>query len=386
MLVARFVPRRVWMRLRPDAVAVWDDPEVRGRLDWYYRVMVDEAPARFILARLVEAGEDPSKLETGQLWELHDRLAREAWSLFRGARRGSLGLGEALRMLRGMNGWSYMHVKAELAWRNIRSCTLCERRCRVDRTRGIGACRLDSGVYVHSWFHHLGEEAPLVPSGTIFYGGCNFRCVYCQNYDVSQTAPRAGERVDARRLAEMQRELRLTGARNINHVGGDPVPSMHVILESFLYLDVNVPQLWNSNMYMTVEAMKLLRDVIDIWLPDFKYGNNRCATRLSAAPRYLETVTRNLRMAVEAGGDMIIRHLILPGHLECCTKPVLRWIAENLPKDRVLVNIMDQYRPEYMVLRYPRSWPELARTPTMGEVEEARRLASSLGLVYEPVS
>ena len=381
----RFVPERVWMRLRPDAIAVWDDERVRRALSWYRRVMLDEAPAKFLLAKLVEMPEDPSRLDTGALMEERERLAKEHRVLFEKARRGRYSLEDYRRDARGAPRWSLLSVDAVLAWRLASPCVLCERRCRIDRRRRIGACRLDIRTYVHSWFHHLGEEAPLVPSGTIFYGGCNFSCVYCQNYDISQTAPRAGEVVDAKRLAEMQRLLRLHGARNINHVGGEPTPSMHTIIESLLYLEVNVPQLWNSNMYMSLEALKILSDVIDIWLPDFKYGNNRCALRLSAAPRYLETVTRNLRLAVETG-DMIIRHLVLPGHVECCSIPVLRWIAENLPRDRVLVNIMDQYRPEHLVARYPRRWPELARRPSLEEIEAVRAEADRLGIVYEPVS
>ncbi len=389
MLFERYVPPRVWMRVRPDAVTVWDNEDVRRRLSWYYRVMVDEVPAKFLLTRAVEVPENPSKLDYETLWDLHRELEKQFMSLWSEALRGRLDLEKFMRehgndIKRG-DRYSFLDVKIEIAKRIVRSCVFCERRCKIDRTKGVGACRLDARAYVHSWFHHLGEEAPLVPSGTIFYGGCNFRCVYCQNYDISQLYPRQGVPVTPRQLALIQKELRLYGARNINHVGGEPTPNIHVILESLRYLDVNVPQLWNSNMYLTVEAMNLIKHVIDIWLPDFKYGNNRCATRLSAAPKYFETVTRNLREAVKHG-DMIIRHLVLPGHLECCTKPVLEWIASNLPLEKVLVNIMDQYRPEFMVVKYPRRWPELTRRLSRREIEEAYALASKLGIVYEPVS
>jgi putative pyruvate formate lyase activating enzyme len=138
---------------------------------------------------------------------------------------------------------------------------------------------------------------------------------------------------------------------------------------------------------MSREAMELLMDVIDIWLPDFKYGNDVCALRLSGAPKYVEVVTRNLSMAASSG-DMIIRHLVLPGHVDCCTKPVLRWISENMPRDRVLVNVMDQYRPEHLVARRPDGprWREISRRPSAEEIREAREYAGELGLVYEPVS
>ncbi len=381
----RFVPARLWMRLRPDAVAVWENLEVKRRLQWYYMVMTDQAPAKFLLARLVEFTEDPWRLSLDALMEERAKRHRELMSLKHAAEEGNYSLEDYRGDARSPPQRSLLDADTVLAQRLAKPCRLCERRCMTDRSRKIGACRLDDGVYVHSWFHHLGEEAPLVPSGTIFYGGCNFTCVYCQNYDISQVSPRSGERVDARHLAEIQRLLRVYGARNINHVGGEPTPSLPTIVESLRFLDVNVPQVWNSNMYMSWEALQVLLDVIDLWLPDFKYGNNDCAVRLSAAPRYVETVARNLRAAVETG-DMIIRHLILPGHVECCSIPVLRWIAANLPLDKVVVNIMDQYRPEHLVAKYPRRWRELARRLTREEYERVVAEAERLGIVYEPVS
>jgi len=375
-----------WVLVRPDALTVWRDPEVRRRLSWYLAVMTGRRPAKFMIAKRIPAPgldgpEDLAGAGEGDLWRIHDRASREFQRVWREVREGSLSLGDL-----GRPRVSLLDVKAELARRLASPCRLCERRCMVERARGrVGACRLAWEVYVHSAFLHLGEEAPLVPSGTIFYGGCNFTCVYCQNYDISQASPRSGVIVDARRLARIQEALASRGARNINHVGGEPTPSLHVIIDSLRYLDTSIPQLWNSNFYMSLEAMKLLVDVIDIWLPDFKYGNNDCARRLSAVPRYWEVVTRNLRIAVEHG-DMIIRHLVLPGHLECCTRRILEWIARNLPKDRILVNIMDQYRPMHLVARYPGRWPDIARRPTLREVEAARELASRLGILWEPVS
>jgi putative pyruvate formate lyase activating enzyme len=128
--------------------------------------------------------------------------------------------------------------------------------------------------------------------------------------------------------------------------------------------------------------MKLILDVIDIWLPDFKYGNDECARRLSGVNNYFKIVTRNLLLTKE--DDIIIRHLVLPNHLECCTYPILEWLARNL-KDK-LVNIMGQYRPEHIVARLPHTFPDIARRPYLSEMERAMSYAKSLGLVYEPVS
>lgn len=217
----------------------------------------------------------------------------------------------------------------------------------------------------------------------VFFAGCGILIHNCQNHDISQERPFQGVVVNGEKLALIMKELRREGVRNINHVGGDPTPNLHVIVDGIRRLDVNVPQLWNSNMYCSLETMKLLREIIDIWLPDMKYGNDKCALRYSAAPKYWEVVTRNLKLA-HAWGDIIIRHLVMPSHVECCTKPVLRWISENLP--RSLVNIMEQYRPEHLVLRYPEKWPEIARRPSPKELREAYSYASSLGIVWEPVS
>ncbi|WP_236943437.1 radical SAM protein [Ignicoccus islandicus] len=365
--------------LRPDAISVWKDPEVNRRLKWYKSVMLNKRQAKFLIARSIPSGytfKELTKLTEEELWRLHSSLKKEFSYKWEEARKG-----EWFKTVEG----NFLDLKAVLVRKLVSpKCRLCERRCNVDRSKRIGACFVDDKVYVHSAFLHLGEEAPLVPSGTIFYGGCPFKCVFCQNWDVSQANARNGQITYAKELARIQEGLRLEGARNVNHVGGDPIPSAHEIVSSMRFLNVNVPQLWNSNMYMTSELMDIIEDLIDIWLPDFKYWNDNCALRLSGVKNYREVVTRNIERASKSG-DVIIRHLILPNHLECDTFPILEWIAKNL-KDKVLVNIMDQYRPEYLVLRYPERWPDIARTPTLEEVRAAREYASELGIVWEPVS
>lgn len=374
-----------WPSIRPDAILVWRNPEVRRRLQWYRLVLEGRVPPRYMLARnyLVDGvgKNELGILSFDELWRVHVQVTS-------GFRELLFELVENPRdRLAGeeTGGVSLLELKAEITRRLSNPCTLCERKCMIDRRKRIGACRLDEKAYVHSAFLHMGEEAPLVPSGTIFYGGCNFTCVYCQNHDISQEYPRHGKPVTPRELASIQDLLAGKGARNINHVGGEPTPSAHIIVESMLYTHHRKPQLWNSNMYMTEELLEVLLDIIDIWLPDFKYGNNKCAFRLSGVQRYMDVVPRNIRKAAEIG-DMIIRHLVLPGHIDCCTRRVLEYIADKLPADRILVNIMGQYRPEHLVSRYPSRWRDIARRPRPVEVEEARRIASNLGLCWRPVS
>jgi len=366
---------------RPDAILVWDEQEVRERLSWYYSVMRDLKPAKFLIAKRIPVDENPysDELSIDDLWRMHDKAVVEFKRILQEVRDGSAGLENFSKPL-----FSLLDVKVALACRLYSPCRLCERRCGALRANGKpGVCLVDKECIVHTYFHHMGEEAPLVPSGTIFYGGCNFKCVFCQNYDISQVSPRSGERVTPERLARIQDSLRRRGARNINHVGGEPTPHLPFILESLKYLETNTPQLWNSNMYMSLESMKLLADVIDIWLPDFKYGSNECAWRLSRVRNYWEVVTRNHKIAYE-NGDMIIRHLVLPNHIECCTKKVLEWIAVNTP--RVLVNIMEQYRPEHLVSKYPDKYPDISRRPSREEMRQAYEIAENLGIVYKPVS
>jgi putative pyruvate formate lyase activating enzyme len=369
------------LSMRPDAISVWSHPVVRERLSWYYSVMRNEKPAKFQVAKKTPVEGDPFSpdLTLKDLWGLHEKASRVFSDYLTAVKSEELNI-EDLEKPR----YNYLDVKVAIAYRLMSPCRLCERSCGALRLEGKpGVCLMDKNVIVHSYFHHMGEEAPLVPSGTIFYGGCNFKCAFCQNHDISQVEARSGEKLTPQELATIQAYLRRRGARNINHVGGEPTPHLPFILDSLRYLDVNVPQLWNSNMYMSLDSMSLLEDIIDIWLPDLKYGNNNCAWRLSKVRNYWEIATRNIKRAHEAG-DIIIRHLVMPNHIECCTRPVLEWIAKNAP--RALVNIMDQYRPEHLVARYPKMYPDIARRPTQSEMREAYRIAKELGIVFEPIS
>ncbi len=368
--------------LRPDALSVWTNPDVRGRLSWYYSVMKNEKPAKFIIAHSLEIDLDPydPEITEEELWRIHEKYRDTFRKIWAGIREGRV----ELEKQDSFPKYSFLDLKISLAKRLYSPCRLCARRCGAQRDAGQkGICGVSNHCIVHSYFHHLGEEAPLVPSGTVFYGGCPLKCVYCQNWDISQVGIESGAKITPFRLAEIQKELRLGGARNINHVGGDPIPHIPFILESLKYLDVNVPQIWNSNMYMTEKALSLIVDVIDVWLPDLKYGNDRCAEKYSLVKNYWEIVTHNIRIAHD-NGDMIIRHLILPGHINCCSRKILKWIAENTP--RALVNIMDQYRPEYLVKKYQERYPEIARRIKKEELLEAYRLADELGIVFRPVS
>jgi putative pyruvate formate lyase activating enzyme len=220
---------------------------------------------------------------------------------------------------------SLLDLKLELARRIFFACELCERRCKVDRTVEKGFCKVQDSR-VASKFVHLGEEPEIIPSYTIFFSHCTFQCIFCQNWDISQFD--AGFYVDPRNLA-FDIERKYGTVRNINWVGGEPTPNLPYILEVLAVCDARIAQVWNSNMYMSLETMVLLEGIVDLYLTDFKYGNDKCARRLSNVKNYFSIVSRNHSLANKQC-EMVIRHLVMPGHIECCSKPILDWIASSL--------------------------------------------------------
>ncbi|MEM5828632.1 MAG: radical SAM protein [Candidatus Aenigmatarchaeota archaeon] len=254
----------------------------------------------------------------------------------------------------------------------IKSCELCERKCKIERNKTKGFCRAPNKIMISSEFLHYGEESFLVPSHTIFFMGCNFHCVYCQNWAISNWIEE-GIEVSPRELAIIIRNRFREGAKNVNFVGGEPTPYLPFILEilaNLKKLKVPIPIVWNSNFYMSVKSMEILNEVIDLFLPDFKYGNNRCARRLSKVEKYFEVVTRNLKLAK---GEICIRHLILPNHIYCCSYKIIKWIARNL-KEKCIVNIMDQYYPTFEAYNYN----EINRRITTEEYNKVVELANKL--------
>jgi putative pyruvate formate lyase activating enzyme len=215
--------------------------------------------------------------------------------------------------------------------------------------------------------------------------------------------------------------LRREGCHNINWVGGEVVIHLHAIVDAitllgrdftptqadlkharktkadpFFWFDevpgdatykgkFNAPMLWNSNFFMTLESMKILRVLTDVWLPDFKFGPGRCAMTLAKTPWYWETVTRNIALLADWGEDFSIRHLVMPNHVECCTYPVLQWIAERVPA--APVSVMAQFHPDNFCdpasAKYRDKYAEIARRPTQTELKHSWRRARELDLKFE---
>jgi putative pyruvate formate lyase activating enzyme len=367
----------MWKFFRPDSVRVWKDPETIRRLRRYRGIIDQERVAKYLLSRDLECS-TPLDETAEKLWAKHSELSQKHKEYM-----DYVDSGETRISLEERTTISFLDLKVELANRILSECHFCERKCGADRTRDDkGWCKLGSESRVSSAFLHTGEEAPLVPSGTIFFSSCCFGCVFCQNNDIS-TNPNSGHTVDVKKLAAVAETLFRDGALNINYVGGDPIPNTHTILGSMKHLTSNVTQLWNSNLYCSEDTMRLLGDVFDVWLPDFKYGNPECAERLSGVKDYFSIVSRNHLIAYD-NGEVIIRHLVMPNHLECCTIPILEWVAEKMPD--CMVNIMGQYRPEHKVLWDKDTFRDIARGVSREEMQRAFETAEELGICWKPVS
>lgn len=235
-----------------------------------------------------------------------------------------------------------------------RNCTLCPRKCGVDRTSGaLGFCRMPGQMRAAKAMLHYGEEPAIsgaFGTGAVFFSGCTLRCVYCQNGEIS--AGGRGVPLDSRRLREIFEELIDEGAQSIDLV--TPTHFLPDILPA-LTPKLPVPVVCNCGGYERVETLRELEGLVDVYLPDLKYANNALAAELSRAPDYFEVAAAAIREMYRQVGSavvndgvmergLLIRHLVLPGHLDNSLR-VIEWVAANFPKNDVLFSLMSQYVP-----------------------------------------
>lgn len=428
-----------------NSLYVWEQLKEAGDdLSWYFAVSTNRMPAKYLISKSIFCNiTDLAAATEERLWEEHRSLTKtflQTWKEVRSEKHSVIRNPDSGKT-------TLMDLNIELTKRMLKHCNFCRWNCQIDRSdpsvgdgsRGEakkhGTCQLESTSKVSSYFHHRGEELVFrgtMGSGTIFFTSCNMRCSFCQNGDIS-TDKDNGIPITPNLLAFMIWQLRMEGCHNTNWVGGDPTIHLHTIVEAIGLLDslqlsninkmkqyhkyvesanadnyidsskawlknseaafyqgrlFNSPQLWNSNFFMSSETTHILRSLIDVWLPDFKFGPGKCALDISRTPWYWETVTMNLKLIHEWGEDFVIRHLIMPNHVECCTKPVLDWIAMNMPE--VPVNIMDQYYADNLCdpssSKYRERYNEIARSPSEEEIVRSYQYAKELNLNFEALS
>ena len=270
----------------------------------------------------------------------------------------------------------------------LKSCQLCPRNCRVNRLTGeLGFCGIAAEAVVASAGPHFGEESVLVGrggSGTIFLAGCNLKCVFCQNFDISHSD--TGTKVTPEGLAELMLGLQSHGCENINFV----TPT-HVVVQIAEAIEIarrrklRLPIVYNCGGYESVQTLKALEGLVDIYMPDFKFSDGKISERLCQAPDYPQICKAALKEMHRQLGDLkienglaarglLVRHLVLPNGL-AGSREVLSFLAKNI-SPHTFVNVMGQYRPCYRAGEFS----NIARPPSRQEIIEAKDYARQLGL------
>lgn len=272
----------------------------------------------------------------------------------------------------------------------LSNCIICPRACGANRVEGkFGYCGQKAELVVSRAALHMWEE-PCISgvngSGTVFFSGCNLRCVFCQNYHISRSE--AGQTITVGRLAEIFLELQSQKANNINLV----TPTHYVLqivqaLELARSSGLSLPVVYNCGGYESVDTLRLLEGYVDVWLPDFKYKSDELAGRYSKAPDYFERASEALaEMVRQTGGicefddrgimtrGVIVRHLVLPGHVDD-SKRVLRYLHENYGNS-IYISIMNQYTPVTDLSDYP----EINRKLTEEEYQRVTAFADRIGI------
>lgn len=277
--------------------------------------------------------------------------------------------------------------RIDKAYKILESCNLCPRNCHINRLKGRkGYCGGDDRMIVSSYGPHYGEESPLVGtggSGTIFLANCNLKCIFCQNYDISHEE--RGQEKSPEELAMIMKGLQEEGCLNINFV--TPTHYLPYIIEGIKIAGengLNLPIVWNCGGYESPEIIKLLEDIVDIYMPDFKFYDDNVASKMINTKDYFLMAGESLKEMHRQVGDLLIekgiakrgiliRHLVMPENM-AGTKEVMKFIA-GISKNSY-VNIMDQYRPCYKA----HNMSEINRRITPSEYRKAVEDAKEAGI------
>ena len=347
----------------------WDCLELMHTLDPGFDIQRAPTQAgdkpRFLWSRRAGCGyvaDELAALPDASLWEAHARVLHQLAA-------------DEVAMLEGDEA-SLLDLKIELVRRNLMHCTLCAHRCRVNRLAGeSGVCRLGAVANVAEHFVHIGEESMINPSLLISLAGCGLRCRYCQQSSILDPANVDGESLDETLWAALDTE----GARTLSFAGGNPDESLYAILR-FLALapdDWDLPVVWNCHGAATLETISLLHGIVDVWLPDYKYGNEQCGHRWSGIRNYPDTAQDGIQAMLAQNIPVIVRILVLPGHFECCHAQVLKALASLASVGNLAVSIRGQYCPDWRIRSRDGN---MMRRPGVSEIAAVRAMAKELEL------
>ncbi len=264
-------------------------------------------------------------------------------------------------------------VRAISARAALGECRLCAHDCGVDRLVGpAGLCHAGADARVFSAQMEVSDELELIPTFAIALSGCDLRCDFCITGKSSWNA-RAGDSFHFEDLASQAKTALEHGARTVMILGGEPTIHLPTVLGIVAALPDDAKLIWKTNTHGSTQARELLDGIFDVWLADYKFGNNACAERLAKVPDYTHVVRENLLWANEHS-ELIVRHLLMPGHADCCWRPVAEWLAEFLPG--VKVNLRAGFWPAWHSGRHT----ELRRSVADREADQAKNVARECGL------
>ena len=295
------------------------------------------------------------------------------------------------------------HERAKRAWAALADCRLCAHDCGVNRLAGeTGLCHAGAEARFFSAQAEVSDELELIPTFAVALSGCDLRCDFCITGRESWDA-RAGLGFDAAEMAGRAKQALQNGARTVMVLGGEPTIHLPSALEFISLLPESAKLIWKTNAHGTAQARELLDGMFDVWLADFKFGNDACAQRLAKVPDYVRVVQENLLwfagqtrverrapsrrvpsrpnysraetvLGAPAHGELIVRHLLMPGHVECCWRPAAEWLAESLPSTKV--NLRSGFWPAWQSPRHL----ELSNSISQAEAEYASAIAKDCGL------
>ncbi len=401
---------------RRDVSMFWSGGVGERLLPWYYATAIGRVPPKYVLAGCVVPEHDLDLVTLSTLpledverlldrgLEEHGKLLEEAFWTSQGAEKY---LTEAYRNVVGsFNGGvpaTLLDISArylELLLNISGRCLLCPRECRRVSHGGRGACNVPYNAQVGDMFPiyvvqiHVGDEAPLVPSLAVYLPACNMRCIYCQNFDCAHHGLPLSRKYTQRSFIEGVRPL-LENVRCVKWVGGEPtlwlVPMLR-LFKMFIGARLVKSQVVDTNLLVNSKVAKIIAHMFDLVIPDYKYGNDECARELSILPKnvkYVETIKQNLNILLDAKANMLVRHLVLPSHVECCSIKIIRDIAHLMksrtapPPAGTVFNILDQYRPEFLVAtceKYRRYRRRIGREEILKVLEACRECGLDLPL------
>ena len=300
---------------------------------------------------------DILRIGTEKIWEMHDRVIKNEYEPSTNPKNPTL-----------------LDLKIELTRREIGHCTLTGWGCGVDRFKQHGRCGLMDEAYYNSLYIHVAEESVITPTAVIKLSGCALRCIFCQAHEAFNIDK--GKRLDSGVWKELEKDPNYGKAVTLEFVGGNPDESIYSILkvingapESF-----RLPIIWNNHGYGNENVYKLLNKVVDLYLTDFKYGNDECGLALSGVRDYWSHATEGIEQIIGQDSKAVIRILLLPGHMYCCHRKVMEWLSNY--KQRIWVSVIDNYIPDWKAL----GDTKINRMVSEEEISQAKEFLKKYGL------